>query len=138
MTAKDFTELIAWQRADALERFALEMIKRPVLAQDTTFCEQSSDAAASAPRNIAEGHGRFAPAQFANFLRIAIASEQETRNQIIKAWQRGAITDSEKQDGLLLSKRALTAAVRLRAYLQTEEAKANAKAIEHRVNQRTK
>jgi four helix bundle protein len=87
MTAKDFTELIAWQRADALERFALEMIKRPVLAQDTTFCEQTSDAAASAPRNIAEGHGRFAPAQFANFLRIAIGSEQETRNQIIKAWQ---------------------------------------------------
>ena len=138
MTAKDFTELIPWQRADALERFALEMIKRPVLAQDTTFCEQTSDAAASAPRNIAEGHGRFAPAQFANFLRIAIASEQETRNQIIKAWQRGAITDSEKQEGLLLGKRALTAAVRLRAYLQTEEAKANAKAIEHRVNQRTK
>jgi four helix bundle protein len=138
MTAKDFTELIAWQRADALERFALEMIKRPVLAQDTTFCEQTSDAAASAPRNIAEGHGRFAPAQFANFLRIAIASEHETRNQIIKAWQRGAITDSEKQEGLLLGKRALTAAVRLRAYLQTEEARANAKAIEHRVNHRTK
>ena len=29
MTAKDFTELIAWQRADALEQFALEMVKRP-------------------------------------------------------------------------------------------------------------
>ena len=138
MTAKDFTELIAWQRADDLERFALDMIKRPLLARDQTFCKQTSDAAASAPRNIAEGHGRFAPAQFANFLRIAIASEQETRNQIIKAWQRGAITDSEKFDGLLLSKRALAAAIRLRAYLQSEEAHANARAIEHRVNQRTK
>lgn len=138
MTAKDFTELIAWQRADELERFALEMIKRPTLARDETFCQQTSDAASSAPRNIAEGHGRFAPAQFANFLRIAIGSEQETRNQIIKAWQRGAITDSEKQEGLLLSKRALTAAVRLRAYLQTEEAKANARAIEYRVNERTR
>lgn len=137
-SAKDFTELIAWQRADELERFVLEMIKRPVLARDTTFCEQASDAAGSAPRNIAEGHGRFAPAQFSNFLRIAIASEQETRNQIIKAWQRGALTESEKNDGMLLSKRALTAAVRLRAYLQSEEAKANAKAIEHRVNRRTK
>jgi four helix bundle protein len=116
----------------------LEMLKRPVLAQDTTFCEQASDAASSAPRNIAEGHGRFAPAQFANFLRIAIGSEQETRNQIVTAWQRGAITESEKNDGMLLSKRALAAAVRLRAYLQTEEASANAKAIEHRVNRRTK
>ena len=128
MTAKDFTELIAWQRADELERFALEMIKRPVLARDQTFCEQTSDAASIRARETSpEGHGRFAPAQFANFLRIAIGSEQETRNQIIKAWQRGAITESEKQDGLLLSKRALAAAVRLRAYLQSEEAKANAR-----------
>jgi four helix bundle protein len=127
MTAKDFTELIAWQRADELERFALEMIKRPVLATDGTFCQQTTDCASSAPRNIAEGHGRFAPVPFANFLRIAIGSEQETRNQIIKAWQRGAITDSEKREGLLLSKRALAAAVRLRQYLQTEQAKANAK-----------
>jgi hypothetical protein len=62
----------------------------------------------------------------------AIASEQETRNQIIKGWQRGALTDSEKREGLILSKRALAAAVRLRSYLQTEQAKANAKAIEAR------
>jgi len=61
MTAKDFTELIAWQRADALEQFALEMIKRPTLVRDKTFCQQTSDAASSGPRNIAEGHGRFAP-----------------------------------------------------------------------------
>lgn len=132
MTAKDFTEIIAWQRADELERFALAMLKRPILARDEEFCAQTSDCASSAPRNIAEGHGRFAPVQFANFLRIAIGSEQETRNQIIKAWQRGAITDPEKREGLLLSRRALAAAVRLRQYLQTEEAKANAKAIESR------
>ncbi len=121
-----------------LERFALDMIKRPLLAGDETSCKETSDAALAAPRNMAEGHGRFAPAQFANFLRIAIGSEQETRNQIIKAWQRGAITDSEKFAGLLLGKRALAAAIRLRAYLQSEEAQANARAIEHKVNQRTK
>lgn len=137
MTARDFTELIAWQRADALERFALEMIKRPVLAADQTFCEQTTDCASSAPRNIAEGHGRFAPVPFANFMRIAIGSEQETRNQIIKAWQRGAITDDEKREGLILSKRALAAAVRLRHYLLSQEAKANARAIESRTNRRT-
>lgn len=90
------------------------MIKRPALARDAEFCRQTSDAASSAPRNIAEGHGRFAPPQFANFLRIAIGSEQETRNQIIKAWQRGALTDTEKSDGLLLTKRALASAIRLR------------------------
>ena len=114
MAANDFTELIAWQLADQLEKFALEMIKQPQLARDRDFCDQTSSAATSAPRNIAEGHGRFAPAQFSNFLRIAIGSEMETPNQIIKAWQRGAITENEKNDGVLLSKRALTAAIRLR------------------------
>jgi hypothetical protein len=58
MGANDFTELIAWQRADELERFALEMIKRPALAVDETFCEQTSDCASSGPRKIAEGHGK--------------------------------------------------------------------------------
>jgi len=73
-TAKDFTELVAWRRADELERFVQEIIRRPTLARDTDFCRQASGAAASAPRNIAEGFGRFAPAQFGNFLRIAIGS----------------------------------------------------------------
>ena len=90
-----FTELIAWQRADDLERFVQEIIKRPTLARDRAYCEQAADSAASAPRNIAEGFGRFGPIQFANFLRIAIRSEAETKNQILKAWQRGAITDEE-------------------------------------------
>jgi four helix bundle protein len=136
MAARDFTELVAWQRADALEQFARAMIARPVLAADVTFCAQTRDCAASGPRNIAEGHGRFSPAAFANFLRIAIASEQETRNQIIKAWQRGAITDSEKHEGLVLCKRAVSSAIRLRTYLQTDQARANARAIEARLAKR--
>ena len=129
-TAKDFTELIAWQRADDLERFVREIIKRPSLVRDSDFCEQASSAAASAPRNIAEGFGRFAPIQFANFLRIAIGSELETRNQILKAWQRGAITDEEHYAGVVLCKRAVAASVGLRRYLVTQQAKANAKRIE--------
>ena len=36
-TAKDFTELIAWQRADDLERFVQEIIKRPALARDRDY-----------------------------------------------------------------------------------------------------
>lgn len=104
--AKDFTELIAWQRADDLERFVIEIIRRPSLARDPDYCRQTADAAASAPRNIAEGFGRFAPAQFSNFLRIAIGSELETKNQILKAWQRGALTDEEHWAGMVLCKRA--------------------------------
>lgn len=129
-TAKDFTELIAWQRADDLEQFVQEIIKRPSLTRDSDFCQHAASAAASAPRNIAEGFGRFAPIQFANFLRIAIGSELETRNQILKAWQRGAITDEEHCAGVVLCKRAIAAAVGLRRYLVTQQARANAKRIE--------
>jgi four helix bundle protein len=136
--AKDFTEVIAWQRADDLERFVQEIIKRPALACDSDYCSQTADAAASAPRNIAEGFGRFAPIQFANFLRIAIGSEVETKNQILKAWQRGAITDEEHWAGMVLCKRAIGAAVGLRRYQLTQEAKANAKRIESNVERRTK
>jgi four helix bundle protein len=130
MTANDFTELVAWQRADELERFALEIIKRPKLARDRDYCTQTSDAASSAPRNIAEGFGRFGPIQNANFVRIAIGSEMETKNQITKAWQRGAISMEEYNSGMLLCRRALGAAIGYRRYLLSEAAKANAKKIE--------
>jgi four helix bundle protein len=122
--------LVAWQRADDLERFVREIIKRPSLSRDADFCSQAADAAASAPRNIAEGFGRFGPVQFANFVRIAIGSEVETKNQILKAWQRGAITDEEHWAGVLLCNRAIGAAVGFRRYLLSEAAKANAKRIE--------
>jgi four helix bundle protein len=138
MAAKDFTELIVWQRADDLEKFVQEIIKRPTLARDRDFCAQASDAAASAPRNIAEGFGRFAPIQFANFVRIAIGSEVETKNQITKAWQRGAITDEEHWAGMVLCRRAIGAAVAFRRYLVSQAAKANAKKIESNLERRTK
>ena len=136
--AKDLTELIAWQLADQLEGFVADMLKRPVLARDRDYCEQTADAAASGPRNIAEGYGRFAPVQFANFLRIAIGSEMETKNQILKAWQRGAITDDELSAGTLLCRRAIGAAVGLRRYELSEEAKSNARRIESNLEPGTK
>lgn len=109
---------------------SLALIKRPKLARDRDYCGQTSDAASSAPRNIAEGFGRFAPIQNANFVRIAIGSEMETKNQITKAWQRGALSNEEYNDGMLLCRRALGAAIGYRRYLLSEAAKANAKKIE--------
>ena len=136
--ARDFTELIAWQRADDLERFVQEIIKRPILTRDRDYCGQAADSAASAPRNIAEGFGRFAPIQFANFLRIAIGSEVETKNQVLKAWQRGAITDEEYGAGNLLCKRAIGAAVGLRRYQLSQQARVSAKRIESNLERRTR
>ena len=132
MVARDFTELIAWQLAQQLNAFVHDVTKRPGLSKDFDFCRQANDAAESAPRNIAEGFGRFAPKEFAQFLRIAIASEFETKNHIIGAAERGVVTEGERNAGLRLAKRSITAALRLRRYLRTKQARQNALAIEQR------
>lgn len=130
MVAKDFTELVAWQLAQQLNDFIHQVTKRPGLSNDFKFRDQANDAGESAPRNIAEGFGRFAPKEFAQFLRVAIASEFETKNHIIRAAQRGFLTGEECNSGLRLARRSLTAAIRLRRYLRTKQAKINAERIE--------
>jgi four helix bundle protein len=132
--AKDFTELVAWQLAVKLEDFVVNMTRRPALTRDRVFCAQANDAAESAPRNIAEGFGRFAPKEFAQYMRIAIGSELETRNQILEAARKGAITPAERDEGVLLTRRAVTAALRLRRYLRSSRARANAGRIENSRN----
>ncbi len=117
MGAKDFTELFAWQRADELKSFIYELARRPDVRGDRRFCEDAIDAARSATRNIAEGFGRYNRKEFANFLKIAIGSEFETRDNILDAQKLGYLSSDEAQLGLTLSRRAITAATRLRQYL---------------------
>jgi four helix bundle protein len=115
--AREFTELVAWQLARDLKLLVYEVAKRPAVTRDFRFVAQIVDAAASAPRNIAEGFGRFNRREFAHFLKIAIASEQEVRNHFIDAHDRGYIDATERDEGVELSRRAVTAATRLRRYL---------------------
>jgi four helix bundle protein len=117
MGAKDFTELVAWQLADEVKDWVCRLLERPAGARNRPFCLDADDAAASAPRNIAEGFGRFNGKEFAHFLKIAIASEMETRNNILDACKRGCITAEERDNAVGLSRRAVTAAARLRKYL---------------------
>jgi four helix bundle protein len=49
---------------------------------------------ASAPRNIAEGFGRFRPRDSARFYEIARASLIETRNHLIDGRDRGYLDDN--------------------------------------------
>ena len=56
-------------------------------------CTQIRKSSRSAPANISEGFGRYLPRDFANYLRIAKASLEETRNHLIDARDRGYIRD---------------------------------------------
>ncbi|HET9425915.1 MAG TPA: four helix bundle protein [Gemmatimonadaceae bacterium] len=96
---QDFRNLIAWQKAHALEnrldpfvdRFAK---KRPIVADQVERC------ANSIPANISEGCGRATKKDFRRFLSDAIGSASELENHLIRAWRRGLITEEER-DSLL-------------------------------------
>ena len=117
--AKDFTELVAWQRANELRLFVMEVTARPNVAGDFRFCNQCKDAARSAPSNIAEGFGRWSHRDFARYLQIAIGSLKETRDLLIDAHARGYIDDEELQWSTIVAKRANAACAGLIRYLKS-------------------
>ena len=85
------------------------------------FHDQLSDSAPSAPRNIAEGFGRFGNREFARFARIAKGSELEVLNHLIDAHDQGLIMAKELADHEAWVNRALAAVVGLIRHLKTND-----------------
>jgi len=104
-----FQDLVAWQLAFELKRSVDAVCSRPQIRRDFKFCSQLTDAAASGPRNIAEGFGRYFHPEFARFARIARASEIEVLNHLIDARSRGYIDDKEYDTVDHAAKKALKA-----------------------------
>ena len=102
-----FEDLIAWKTAVQLQRIADAYCQKPAIRRDFKFRDQLADSAASAPRNIAEGFGRFHHPEFARFARIARGSEQEVINHLLDARTKGYITLVECEDGIHAAKRAI-------------------------------
>jgi four helix bundle protein len=78
-----FEDLGAWKLAVQLQTLANQFCDRPAIKRDFKFHDQLSDAAASGPRNIAEGFGRYYHPEFAQFGRIAKASEEEVLKSLL-------------------------------------------------------
>lgn len=114
-----FEDLAAWQLAVQLKAVAFALLRDPRVARDFKFRDQLSDAAASAPRNIAEGFGRYRHVDFANFVRIARASEQEVLNHFRDAVARGYLGKADLPAHEVAAKRALKAAPGLIRYLES-------------------
>ena len=93
MPIKDFEDLVCWRLSHELKCEVWALIASPPAANDFDFCTQIRKSSRSAPANISEGFGRFAPRDFANDLRIAKASLKETRNHLIDARDSGYIRD---------------------------------------------
>jgi len=89
---RDFEDLLCWRLSRELAAEVFTETAHGPASRDFRFRDQIRDAAASAPRNIAEGFGRFSPGDFAMFLRYAVASLAETRNHLLDGQERGYFT----------------------------------------------
>jgi four helix bundle protein len=112
-----FEDLVAWKLAVQLQVLADRYCEKPAIKRDFKFRGQLADAAASAPRNIAEGFGRFYHPDFAKYARIAKASEQEVLNHFLDAKRKGYLTLVETDDGAHAARKALKAVNGLIRYL---------------------
>ena len=114
-----YEDLHVWQLSvklrDAIERLTAS----GRVARDFEFKDQIRDSSSSPPRNIAEGFGRFRPKPFANFLRIARGSLQETRNLLQEGETKRYFKTSDVGRLLRIQVRADKAAIGLIKYLES-------------------
>jgi four helix bundle protein len=116
---RSFREFSAWQLAYALRRAVRPLCGRILRAKDFKLHGQIREAARSAPRNIAEGFGRYTHRDFARFVRIAKASEVELLNHFQEAFDSGHMTAVERRDLEHAAKKAIKAANGLIRYLES-------------------
>ena len=119
MGARSFTELDAWRLANELKLRVYVLIRSGDARRDLEFRNQIRNAAASAPRNIAEGFGRYLPRDFSQYLRIANGSLMETSNHLQDGVDRGYFTPEHIADLQILARRASAATTHLIRYLQS-------------------
>ena len=118
MIARHYKDLVCWQLAVEVRKKVYAITARPSVAKDFKFCQQIRESARSAPRNIAEGFGRYRPAEFAHFLEIARGSLEETHNHTNDAVDSGHVDAKECATVCRVIDRAAKATVKLILYLK--------------------
>jgi four helix bundle protein len=118
MAARHYQELACWQLAHQLKLRVYAVTATSQASKDIKYCDQVRDSIRSAERNIAEGFGRFRPAEFARFLTIARGSLIETHNHLCDAADLAYLSDSEHVELCALADRATGAVTQLLLYLQ--------------------
>ena len=127
MGARSFRDLRAWQTSRVFKLATYRLVESGSLATDLRLRDQLRESAASAVSQIAEGFGRFSPADFARFLAMAKASLIEAQNHLQDAVDRGYITEACRLSHDELAKVALRDVTALLEYLQSSKARENAR-----------
>jgi four helix bundle protein len=113
---------VVWQLAHELKLGVYALIESGPITRHRDLCDQLRRSASSAPRNIAEGFGRYLPGDFIRYLRFANGELKETSEGLRDGCDRGCLDHAEVERLQRLSKRASKAATRLAAYLRTATA----------------
>jgi len=116
--ATHFRELTCWQLAHELKLAVYRVADSPMVRGDVRFREQLMHAAASGPRNIAEGFGRRTHRDFAQFLDVARGSLMECQNHLQDAVDRQYLDPADFGRLESLAQRACGAVARLQKYLR--------------------
>jgi four helix bundle protein len=80
--AKSFREMHVWQLAFELQEQVVALTKSGPAAKDFKFRDQLAASARSVSANIAEGFGRYKPAEIMRFIDFARASLDETESHL--------------------------------------------------------
>jgi len=115
---KRFEDLEAWQIADELKREVYALTETGPASKDFKFRDQIRDSAASMTKNIAEGFGRFRPADFAWFMEFSTSSTMETKDSLKDGVDRGYFTPERVTRARALVERSLRVSTRLIVYLK--------------------
>lgn len=131
-SADRFEDLLTWRLMYELSLEVWKFTDNPRVSRNFKYCGQIRDASDSAHRNVAEGFGRYNPAEFARFLDISRGSAEETRALLQTARAQRFV--SEEQFAALdqLAVRGLQALARFQRYLRSPMAKRNAARWRHR------
>jgi four helix bundle protein len=120
--AQRYHELAAWQLANELKQKVYALVETSAARDDRRFADQIRDAAASGPRNLAEGFAYYRHREFAKYTRIAKGSLVELHNHLLDGIDRRYWSAAEALPLQQIANRAIGACVRLARYLETSEA----------------
>ena len=121
MGARTHEDLTVWKLSSELRDKIVRLSAQPRWADDRRFRDQTREAVAAVPANIAEGFGRYSHADFARFLTIARGSLAETLTHLDDAKARGYVESTEADMLRELADRTQRSLVSLLRYLQTTE-----------------
>jgi four helix bundle protein len=119
---RDHRELLVYKLCDEVRLRVRKLLARPAFDRSPKLRSQLEESSERPCANIGEGFSRFRPKEFAQFLRIAKASETETIEHLTRAASKGCITEDEADDVSSIARRARAALTQFVRYLETAEA----------------